>query len=312
MSQVKVFGHTPPDTDSVASAIVYSWYLNTFKGMDTVPAIGAEPNREALFVLKYFNQEKPDPIGELTPGQEVVIVDTNNPEELPQGIEECVILEIVDHHKLSGLKNGHPLSVTLRGYASVPTIIWEIMSSEERTQISKEMAGLMLSAILSDSLKFTSSTTTSKDIEVAQELARISGEDIDNLAEKMFAAKSNLEGMSNREVLLSDSKTFELSGKQCIVAVLETTHPDQALSKKEDLASEMENIKKDENADAMFFFVVDIINNKAIVFKPLGSESDIIEKAFGEKFNEEGIIELPGMVSRKKDLIPRLTEALAG
>lgn len=310
MSDVKVFGHIPPDTDSTCSAIVYAWYLSTFKSMDAQPTVGAEPNREAKFVLEHFGFKIPEPIGDLLEGQKVVIVDTNNPEELPKDIDKCEILEIVDHHKLAGLKTPTPLNITIRTYASVPTVIWEIMNFEQREALSPEMAGLMLAAIVSDSLKFTSSTTTQKDIEVAHALAQIAGEDIDSLAEQMFAAKSDLTGMSVQDILLSDYKVVDAGSKQAMVAVLETTNTTSAMNIREELIAEAHKVKQAQGLDYLFFFVVDIISTKAIVFKMGSAEDDLVEQAFGAEFGNNAVLELPGVVSRKKDMIPALTKAI--
>ena len=236
------------------------------------------------------------------------MVDTNNPEELITGYEKATIIEIIDHHKLAGLTTSAPLKITIRPYACVATILFELFDEKISAQMPKEIAGLMLAAILSDTLKFTSPTTTDRDREATKTIAEHAGINIDELATAMFAAKSNLEGMSTNDILTSDHKNFKFGAQTYKVAVLETTDPQQALSRKEELINEMQHIKEAENLSGVFFFVVDILKSESTLLASDNECLPLAEKAFGKQF-EGNTMHLPGVVSRKKQMVPPLEKA---
>jgi len=308
---IKVFGHKSPDTDTVCSAIAYAWYLTNRKNIESKAYIQGSINRETEFVLNAFKVNRPDLLGKLSEADKVVIVDTNNPEELPDNLESAEILEILDHHKLAGgLSTSQPISVTIKPIACTATIIWQKMNQEGNADISKDIAGLMVSAITSDTLKFTSPTTTEEDRKAAQELAKIAGIDIDKHAKKMFESKSDLSGMNPSDILLSDSKIFDMSSKKVRISVIETTKPENALQLKGDLITQMQNIKKNETLYAMFFFIIDILKSEATLIVPSKHEESLAEKAFNSSF-KDGIMILPGIVSRKKQIVPAIEKFLA-
>ncbi|KXK27093.1 MAG: putative manganese-dependent inorganic pyrophosphatase [candidate division WS6 bacterium OLB20] len=256
-----------------------------------------------------FGVDVPDTILELEEGDEVVILDTNNPEELPKGIDKADIVEIIDHHKLvGGLSTESPLSVTMRPLGSTSTIVWQLIDEYEEVEVPADMAGLMLAGILSDTLNFTSPTTTEDDKEAAAELAEIAGKDINSLADKMFAAKSDLSGMDTAAILTMDSKVFDLGGK-VRVSVLETTDPQVAKDMTDDLKTGMEKMTADEGLDHMFFFIVDILNSEAFLLASSDEARAAAEKAFEGTF-EGDYLRLPGVVSRKKQMIPALEGVL--
>lgn len=236
MDKIKAFGHKSPDTDSTLAPIVYSWYQKQL-GVEVIPHVLGEPNKEALFVLGKFKVDKPEILTDINPNDEIVILDTSNPDELPEGINKAEILEIVDHHKLAGgLSTPAPIKITVRPVACTMTILYELVERDGLLdKLPNDIAGLMLAAILSDTLLFTSPTTTDRDKEVSERLEKITGIDMKELAEEMFDAKSDLTGMSASMILLSDSKIYELACKKVRVAVLETTKPENALNMKEEL-----------------------------------------------------------------------------
>lgn len=308
MKSIKVLGHNPPDTDSTCSPIVYAWYLKEIKGMDAQAFITAQPNREAEYVLKTLNIPLPEMISSVDAEDKLVLIDTNNPEELVSGWDTAEIIEIVDHHKLFGLKSEKPIKVTMRPYGCVSTVLWEIMP-EAHDKLPKEMAALMLAPLLSDTLKFTSPTTTEFDREVAAKLAAIAGLNIDDFAAEMFAAKSNLEGMSPKDILTMDTKNFEFGGKKYKISVLETTDPAQALGMFDALNDAMTEMVKAEGLEGGFFFVVDILKSEAKLMQLSVTDTIAAEKAFNAEFID-GVMTLPGVVSRKKQIVPAFEKVL--
>ncbi len=306
-----LIGHINPDSDTVCSPIAYSWYLNQ-KEKDSAKAyISGKLNHETEFILKHFNIETPEILNGFSEGQQVVIMDTNNFEELLPNIEKAQIVEIVDHHKLFGnLKSEKPATVTMLPLACTATIVWQKIKADTSVVVTPQIAGVMLCAIISDTLKFTSPTTTEIDKNAAEELASISNESIDSLAESMFEAKSDLTGMSNRDILTVDSKIFEMGSKKVRVSVMETTNPQKVLELKENLEKEIAAMKSEEKLNYMFFFVIDILKSEATVLTTTPEESQIAQNAFHQSLNGELLV-LPGVVSRKKQIIPSLEPVVA-
>lgn len=310
MSSLKVMGHVNPDTDSTCSPIVYAWYLSNFKGLEAKAYLAGEPNKEALYVLNKFGIEKPTIISQLSEGDKIVLIDTNNADELLPGFEKSEIVEIVDHHKLFGnLITSSPIKITMEPVACVATIIWEKIKSENQSTMPIEMAGLLLSAILSDTLKFTSPTTTAKDKTAANELAEIALVDINELSSAMFEAKSDLSGMTADDILHVDSKVFEFGDKKLRISVLETTKPANALSMIEDIKLRMNELKR-EGIDGVMLYVVDILNTSSEVIVPSEFERDIVSKAHNVEFTGQTVT-LPGVVSRKKQIAPYIEKVLS-
>lgn len=311
MAELKVFGHITPDTDSTCAPIVYAWFLNEFLEVPAKAYVTGSLNKETAYVLDYFEVETPEVIESLSENDEVVIVDTNNPEELPDGIKSAQIAEIIDHHKLvGGLTTESPISITMKPLGCSSTIVWQMIDEYEDVVMPASMAGLLLAGIISDTLKFTSPTTTQDDKDAAEVLAEIAAVSVDELAEKMFAAKSDLSGMSASDIVTMDSKVFEMSGKKLRVSVLETTNTEIAKSMKDELLSAMVSKIEEEKSEHMFFFIVDIIAGNADLLVSDTQAKSLAEKAFSKEFVDD-YMHLPGVVSRKKQMIPALEGAIA-
>lgn len=307
---IKVFGHKSPDIDTVCSSIAYAWYLSKKRSKSAKPYILGDINKETELLLKKFSINLPATLSSISAGEDVVVIDTNNKEELVEGIDQANIIEIIDHHKLFGnLSTDTPIKVTIRPLACTATILWKIFKDEGNEDIDKSIAGIMLGAILSDTLKFTSPTTTEEDKKAAEELATIAGVEIEKQAEEQFRAKSDISSYSPKELLLLDSKIFELASKKIRVSVLETTLPRNAMKQKKELLLSMNELKKEEALDGMFFFAVDILKSEATLLIPGPKEKEIAEKAFGVKLTDAQAL-LPGVVSRKKQIIPEIERVL--
>ncbi|MFM2423991.1 MAG: hypothetical protein RLZZ70_380, partial [Candidatus Parcubacteria bacterium] len=222
---VHVFGHFSPDTDATCSAIIWAWYLNTHTAHQAVPFVLGDLNSETVFVLRRFNQETPELLPTLPAGTEVVVVDTNNPQELPDNINEMQLLGLLDHHKLvGGLETAVPTTITIRPLACTATVLFDEITAHGHS-LPSDIAGLMLSAILSDTLGFRSPTTTPHDKDVAEKLAALIGIDTATLADEMFAAKSDISSFSDSGLVKLDSKKFVVGDKNFRVSVVETTNP---------------------------------------------------------------------------------------
>jgi manganese-dependent inorganic pyrophosphatase len=300
-----VFGHKSPDTDATMSAIVWAWYLKNHQGVDAEPRLLGTPNTEAAFVLKHWGFAQPAIIADVDAGQHVVIVDTNNPAELPPSINDADIRAIIDHHMLvGGLKTKAPINVVIRPLACTATVMHDIMGANV-TALPREIKGAMLSCILSDTLAFRSPTTTPHDKAVAEKLAADIGVAIPELADAMFAAKSDVSAFSDAELLRMDSKEYNVAGKELRVSVLETTSPKVVLDRKASLMNSMVGVAKEDGADQVLLFVVDIIREEATLLVPNDLVKQMAEASFGVKVSGDTVV-LPGIMSRKKQIIPAL------
>jgi manganese-dependent inorganic pyrophosphatase len=301
-----VFGHKSPDTDSTGSPIIWAWWLNTIMGIDAKPVLLGEPNTEALFMLDHWKLDKPEIITDVADGQRVVIVDTNNPAELPANINNADIIAIIDHHALiGGLKTKGPIHIVIEPLACTATIMWKIIG-KDMAQMPENIKGAMLTCILSDTLEFRSPTTTQEDKAIAWSLAESLGIDIPTYAAQMFAAKSDVSSFSEAELLRMDSKEYEVGGKQFRVSVLETTSPASVLSRKDALMAAMPAVATEDGADQVLLFVVDILNEEATMLIPNALSKTVAEKSFGATVTGDTVV-LPGIMSRKKQIIPFLT-----
>ena len=300
-----VFGHKSPDTDSTGSPIIWAWYLKEIKGIDAAPALLGEPNTEALFMLDRWSLDKPQIIDGVARGQKVVIVDTNNPAELPDGINDADITAIIDHHKLvGGLETAGPIEIRIEPLACTATLMHK-MIGDDIAQMPQAVKGAMLTCILSDTLEFRSPTTTQEDRAIAEALASDLGIEIPSYAAEMFAAKSDVSAFSEAELLRMDSKEYEVGGKQFRVSVLETTSPATVLDRKDALMAAMPGVAAEDGADQVLLFVVDILNEEATMLIPNELSKTVAEKSFGASVSGDTVV-LPGIMSRKKQIIPNL------
>ncbi|MEM9910842.1 MAG: manganese-dependent inorganic pyrophosphatase [Pseudomonadota bacterium] len=300
-----VFGHKSPDTDSTGSPILWAWYLNEIKGESAEAVLLGEPNTEAAFLLNRWDLPKPRIVEDVAPGTSCVIVDTNNPAELPASINEADVQAIIDHHKLvGGLETKGPIDITIRPLACTATLMVDLMG-EDATKMPDWAKGTALTCILSDTLEFRSPTTTSHDREVAERLASDLGVSIPDYAAEMFAAKSDVSAFSDAELLRMDSKEYKVGETAFRVSVLETTAPDMVLSRKDSLMSSMTDVAAEDGVDQVLLFVVDILQEQATLLVPNELVKTVAEKSFDASVAGDTVL-LPGIMSRKKQIIPNL------
>ena len=300
-----VFGHKSPDTDSTGSPLIWAWYLSEIKGTPAEARLLGEPNTEAAFMLNRWSLDKPQIIDGVEAGQAVVIVDTNNPAELPDAINDADIQGIIDHHKLvGGIETKGPIDITVRPLACTATIMHDLIG-DDMARMPTPLKAAMLTCILSDTLEFRSPTTTDHDRAVAERLAGELGVSISDYAAEMFAAKSDVSAFSAKELLRMDSKEYEVGGKNFRVSVLETTSPDAVLSRQEELVAAMAPVADEDGADQVLLFVIDILEEEATLLVPNDLTKSVAEKSFGVEVEGDMVV-LPGIMSRKKQIIPNL------
>lgn len=302
---IKIFGHKAPDTDSTGSPIIWAWYLNEIKKTPAQAILLGSPNMEADFVLRHWGLEKPAIIQEISPNEPIIIVDTNNPAELPTSVNDATILAIIDHHLLvGGLKSKNPIEVTMRPLACTATIMHDLIGVD-LALAPPAIKGMMLSCILSDTLLFRSPTTTDHDRAVAEALAAELGVNMTDLADKMFAAKSDISAFSDAALLRMDSKEYQVVDKKLRISVLETTSPNIVLERKLSLMQAMPLVAAEDGADQVLLFVVDILREEATLLVPNALVAEMARASFGALVTGDTVT-LPGIMSRKKQIIPAL------
>lgn len=294
-----------PDTDATVCAILWAWYLNTHTSHKAEPFVLGSLNKETQFVLSRWNTPEPALLETLNADDTVVIVDTNNPEELPANLSDAKIMQIIDHHRLvGGIKTDYPFDITVRTLASTASVMHDLMGAHAET-MPNDIAGLMLSCILSDTLAFRSPTTTPHDKNIAEKIAQKLGLDINAYADEMFAAKSDISDYTDTGLVHMDSKKFALGDKNVKISVVETTAPQLVMARKEGIVAAIESLKSEEKIDDVLFFIVDILKEEATVLTYNQFTKDVISASFGVSAESDTEV-LPGIVSRKKQIIPSL------
>jgi manganese-dependent inorganic pyrophosphatase len=300
-----VFGHKSPDTDSTGSPLIWAWYLKDVKGVDAKPVLLGQPNTEAAFMLQRWGFDMLDIIADVEDGQPCVVVDTNNPAELPANINGADVQAIIDHHKLvGGLETRGPIDITIRPLACTATIMYDLMG-DDAARMPDNIKGAALTCILSDTLEFRSPTTTDRDREVVAALAADLGVNVTEYAAEMFAAKSDVSEFSDAELIRMDSKEYEVDGTRFRVSVLETTAPEIPLNRKASLIETFKTVAAEDGVDEVLLFVVDILREEATLLVPNDLVKGVAEKSFGATVTGNSVV-LPGIMSRKKQIIPNL------
>lgn len=302
MMSTYVFGHTTPDSDSIVGAHSLS-YLKNQLGEDCVPTRQGEISPETAFILEKFGYEKPM-LKTNYAGEEVYLIDFMESSQSPKDIEEATILGIVDHHKLGDLKTATPLEMWVRPVGCSNTIVKQ-MYDYHGIEIPKALAGMMLCAILSDTVIFKSPTCTKEDTKAVKELAEIAGiEDPKALGMEMFIVKSDVLNDTKEALVLRDFKDFNMGGNKLGVGQLEVVDLSVFDEMKDELFTAMQKVKEEENRHTVLLLLTDIMQEGSQLLV-LSDETAKIESAF-EVTLEEKQVWLPKVMSRKKQVIPFL------
>ena len=301
MENVYIFGHKNPDTDSIVSSIIVE-DLERKMGCKTAKAcrIG-NVNKETEYALNYFNAQVPELIEEVKVNDNVILVDHNGFAQSAIGIENAKILKVIDHHNISGITTKDPLFYIAMPVGCTATILYDIYVMNN-FEISKQNAGLMLSAIISDTLLFKSPTCTQKDIEVANKLKEIAEVDLNEYGLEMLKAGTDLSSFRPEELINIDSKEFNTKGLKYQVAQVNTVSIQDVLKDKVEIEAAMNKYIETNGLDVFIFAITDILENNSQIIT-LGEKSNIVEKAYNKKL-EDNMCFLAGVVSRKKQIVP--------
>lgn len=306
---VYILGHKSPDTDSVTSAIAFA-ELQRELGVDAVPCRQGELNPETELVLKKFEFPVPELRTDVT-GEQYMLVDHSDLKQAPDNWNKGELLAVVDHHKIGEITTPNPILFCVLPVGCTATVLYFLYKHAYEQPIPRKVAGLMLSAILSDTVLFKSATSTPLDKRVADELANIAMVDeIMPWGMEMAKAKSAVEGVAPRDLVFRDFKDFNMSGHTVGIGQLELISLDLVADMKDALYAEIEKVKAEGNRHSVFFMLTDIMKEGTELLAAT-DDSSVVNKAFGESL-EGRAVWLPDVMSRKKQMVPPLEKAFAG
>ena len=300
-------GHIIPDSDSICSAISLSYLLNKI-GRPAIPARQGEANPETQYILERFGFELPE-LRTSFAGHELFITDYSDVAQAPADLSEATVVGIVDHHKLGDITTSAPLECWIRPVGCTNTIVKE-MYDFHKVEIPKDIAGIMMCAILSDTVIFKSPTCTEADIKAVRELAAICEiEDFGAVGMEMFKVKSQVAGTPIRDLVMRDYKNFDMHGTKVGVGQLEVVDGSVFDDIKDELMADIKKVKEENNLHTVALLLTDIIKEGSEVLVA-SDDISVFEKAFNCKL-EDNKVWLDGCLSRKKQIIPFLEPAFA-
>lgn len=313
MSKVIVIGHKSPDTDSIGAAISYS-YLQRQMGVEAIAGRAGELNKESKFALEYFGVEAPEFISsvarksESDEKQKVILVDHNESKQCVDGIQDAEVIEVVDHHRLGDFETSNPIFMLFCPVGCVNTIIYHLYKMRG-IQPTKAVAGMMLSAIISDTVLFRSPTTTDKDREAVKELAELAGVDYEQYGMEMLKAGADISDYSAEQLASNDRKEFESAGNTFTVGQISVMDVEPINAKKDAIMAVLEKNKAEKGYVASYLMVTDILAEDTFLWFTDGAQ-EIVEAAFEKKADNQCVY-LPKVMSRKKQVSPPLINAYA-
>ncbi|WP_295030077.1 manganese-dependent inorganic pyrophosphatase [uncultured Methanobrevibacter sp.] len=304
MVKTYVFGHKSPDSDSITSSLVMANLEKELGNSEAQAYRLGNINKETEFILNYLGIDAPELLESVEDDGNVILVDHNSPSESVDNLENANILKVVDHHKLA-LETSYPLFLRFEPVGCTETILCKLYE-ENDVEITKEIATLMVSAIISDTLLLKSPTTTEDDKKAVAKLAEIAEIDAEEYGLEMLKAGTDLSSFSIEEILALDAKQIDFKDVKSIVNQVNTASIPDVLEMKDELEAGINKIIEDENLDLFMLLITDIVNSNSQVIA-LGKNADLVEKAYGVKLNDNMVL-LEGVVSRKKQVVPIMTD----
>lgn len=309
MSKILVFGHQNPDTDAIGAAIAFA-NLQKELGKDAEAVALGEPNEETAFALNHFGLTAPRVVETVANEvEQVMLVDHNEFQQSAADIEKVEILAVVDHHRIANFQTANPLYYRAEPVGCTSTIILKLYK-ENNVDVPKNIAGMMLSAIVSDTLLFKSPTCTQEDVQAAKELADIAGVDLEGYGLEMLKAGTNLGTKSAAELIDLDAKSFPMGGSNLRIAQVNTVDLAEVFARQAELESAMQEANAANGYDLFVLVVTNILDSDSEILI-VGEPKENVEKAFNVTLDNNRAL-LKGVVSRKKQVVPQLTAAFEG
>ncbi|CAI8798395.1 MULTISPECIES: manganese-dependent inorganic pyrophosphatase [Priestia] len=308
MAKTLIFGHKNPDTDTICSAIAYADLKNKL-GVDAEPVRLGDINGETQFALEKFNAELPRFVDEVSKEtNEVILVDHNERQQSANDIDQVRVLEVIDHHRIANFETADPLYYRAEPVGCTATILNK-MYKENGVEIEPNIAGLMLSAIISDSLLFKSPTCTDQDVSAAKELAEIAGVDAEEYGLAMLKAGADLGDKTASQLISLDAKEFSMGTSKVEIAQVNAIDVNDVLVRKVELEEAITKTIEEKGLQLFLLVVTDILNSNSTALA-LGSAASKVEEAYNVTLENNTAV-LEGVVSRKKQVVPVLTSVFA-
>lgn len=308
MGKTLIFGHKNPDTDSICSALAYA-DLKTQIGADVEAVRLGSVSAETQFVLDAFTTAAPRLVESVAgEASQVILVDHNERQQSAIDIDDVIIAEVIDHHRIANFETAGPLYYRAEPVGCTSTIVFK-MFKESGVAVSPQIGGLMLSAIISDTLLLKSPTCTAEDVAAAQELAPIAGVDLHTYGMELLKAGASLRDRSIAQLVSTDSKEFPMGEAKVEIAQVTAVDVDDVLSRQDELEAALRDTIAAKGLDLFLFVITDILNNDSVAVA-LGPRAAAVEAAFGVTLENNRAL-LTGVVSRKLQIVPALTETFA-
>ncbi|HFX4052473.1 TPA: manganese-dependent inorganic pyrophosphatase [Streptococcus pyogenes] len=308
MSKILVFGHQNPDTDAIASSYAFDYLSQKAFGLDTeVVALGT-PNEETAFALDYFGVEAPRVVesAKAQGSEQVILTDHNEFQQSIADIREVEVYGVVDHHRVANFETANPLYMRVEPVGSASSIVYR-MFKENGIEVPKAIAGMLLSGLISDTLLLKSPTTHVSDHLVAEELAELAEVNLEDYGMALLKAGTNLASKSEVELIGIDAKTFELNSNAVRVAQVNTVDIAEVLERQEAIEAAIKDAMAAEGYSDFVLMITDIVNSNSEILA-IGANMDKVEAAFNFTLDNNHAF-LAGAVSRKKQVVPQLTES---
>ncbi len=306
MEKILVFGHKNPDTATFCSAIAYA-ELKKELGYDAEAVRLGEVNSETQYALDYFKVDTPRLVQKVTEETDkVILVDHNERGQSADDIEGVKVLEVIDHHRIANFETADPLYYRAEPVGCTATIIKKLYK-ENNVVIPKDIAGLMLSAIISDSLLFKSPTCTEEDVQAAKELAEIANVELETYGMAMLKAGADVSSKTAEQLISLDAKPFNIGGNKVIIAQVNTVDPQDVLARQDEVEAAIQSVIDEKELDSFLFVITDILNSNSTALA-LGTNTALVEKSYNVILENNTAL-LEGVVSRKKQVVPVLTAA---
>ncbi|MFI3161890.1 manganese-dependent inorganic pyrophosphatase [Streptococcus suis] len=308
MSKFLVFGHQNPDTDAIASSYGWAHLEREVFGRDAEAVALGMPNEETAFALDYFGVTAPRVVesAKAEGVSQVILTDHNEFQQSIADIKDVEVVAVIDHHRVANFETANPLYMRLEPVGSASSIVYRAFKENGVTP-PKEVAGLLLSGLISDTLLLKSPTTHATDPQVAAELAEIAGVNLEEYGLALLKAGTNLASKSAEELIDIDAKTFGLNGNDVRVAQVNTVDIAEVLERQAEIEAAMTAASVANGYSDFVLMITDIVNSNSEILA-LGSNMDKVEAAFNFKLENNHAF-LAGAVSRKKQVVPQLTDA---
>ncbi|PLR80304.1 manganese-dependent inorganic pyrophosphatase [Bacillus canaveralius] len=308
MEKILIFGHKNPDTDTICSAIAYA-HLKNKLGVNAEAVRLGDISGETNFALEKFNAESPRLVDNVSSeAKEVILVDHNERQQSADDIDQVRVLEVIDHHRIANFETADPLYYRAEPVGCTTTILNKLYK-ENGVEVEANIAGLMLSAIISDSLLFKSPTCTDQDVAAARELAEIAGVNIEEYGLAMLKAGADLSDKTASQLISLDAKVFNMGESKVEIAQVNAIDVNDVLARKTEIEELMSKTIEEKGLDLFLLVVTDILNSDSTAIA-LGSAAAKVEEAFDVKLESNTAL-LKGVVSRKKQVVPVLTNLFA-